>query len=58
MTFLKAHAVWITTAAAGLIGFLTPSVNAYIASHPGSAVALGTLWGITAAWAKSPRQSN
>lgn len=52
--FLKAHKVWLFTAVAGLIGFLQPSVTAYIASHPQASVTVGTVWGIAAAWAKSP----
>jgi hypothetical protein len=56
MKFLAAHKAWLITLAAGAVGFLTPSVNAYITAHPQTTVALGTVWGIATALAKSPRQ--
>ncbi len=56
MKFLKEHRVWLTTAAVGLISFLTPSVTHFIASHPQYGVAGATLWGVATAWAKSPNQ--
>ncbi len=54
--FISGHWVWITSACAGLVLFLTPSVNAYIASHPQNAVAVGGVWAVVNALAKSPRQ--
>jgi hypothetical protein len=56
MNFLKAHKVWLITLAAGGVSFLTPSVNSFVSSHPQYGVAVATLWGVAAAWAKSPRQ--
>ena len=56
VNFLKQHKVWLITLAAGAVSFLTPSVNAFIASHSQYAIAGGTLWGIVNAWAKSPVQ--
>ena len=56
MNFLKAHWVWLTSALAALIGFLTPSVNAWVAGHPQYAVAVTGVWTVLAALAKSPRQ--
>lgn len=55
-SFLKVHRVWLTTAVVGLVSFFTPSVNAYVSNHPQYAVAVSALWGIAAAWAKSPKQ--
>jgi hypothetical protein len=57
VTFFKAHAVWLTTAAVGAVSFLTPAVNQYVGQHPQGTVMLATLWGIAAAWAKSPREA-
>lgn len=54
--FLKVHKAWLITIAAGLVGFLTPSVNQYVAAHPQSAVTIASIWAIATAWAKSPRQ--
>jgi hypothetical protein len=56
MNFLKTHRVWISSAVAGVILFLTPSVTAYFAAHPQVGVAGATAWAIATAWAKSPRQ--
>lgn len=56
MTFFKAHATWLASAIAGLVLFLTPSVTAYAAGHPQQGIAVGTVWAIATAWAKSPRQ--
>lgn len=56
MKFLAAHKVWLITLVAGGIGFLTPSVNAYVGSHAQTGIAIATVWGIATAWAKSPRQ--
>lgn len=55
MSFFKAHAVWLTTVAVGLVSFLTPSVQAFVAVHPQYAVTVGTIWGVAAAWARSPK---
>jgi len=57
MNFIKIHRVWISSAAAGVVLFLTPSVNSYFAAHPQTAVAGATFWAIATAWAKSPRQA-
>jgi hypothetical protein len=56
MNFLKTHRVWISSAVAGVVLFLTPSVNTYFAVHPQVAVVGATLWAVATAWAKSPRQ--
>lgn len=56
MNFIKAHKTWMVSAVGGIILFLTPSVNAYIAAHPGAAIGMGSLWAIATAWARSPRQ--
>jgi hypothetical protein len=56
MNFLKAHKVWLAVAVGGLISFLNPSIQAFVASHPQYAVTISTLVGIATAWAKSPKQ--
>jgi hypothetical protein len=56
MNFIKTHRVWITSAAAGAIMFLTPSVTVYFTAHPQVGIAGATVWAIATAWAKSPRQ--
>jgi hypothetical protein len=52
--FVKAHWVWISTAVLGLISFLTPSVQAFVGTHPQYSVAITTAVSIATAWAKSP----
>lgn len=56
MTWIKKHAPWLLTLAAGSVAFLDPSVQAYTSAHPQSAALIGALWAVAAAWAKSPRQ--
>lgn len=53
--FLWEHRVWLTTAAVGAVSFLTPSINTFVSGHPQYAVVVGTVWGVVAAWAKSPK---
>jgi hypothetical protein len=55
MNFLNTHRVWLITLAAGLVSFLTPSVNTFVTSHSQYGIAIATVWGIATAWAKSPR---
>jgi 3-deoxy-D-manno-octulosonic-acid transferase len=54
--FVKAHWVWISTASLGLLSFLQPSIQAFVGTHPQYAVAVSTVVGVAAAWAKSPQQ--
>lgn len=54
--FVKAHWVWISTGVLGAISFLQPSIQAFVSGHPQYAVAVSTLVGVAAAWAKSPNQ--
>jgi hypothetical protein len=56
MQFLNAHRAWLITLGVGAVGFLTPSVTAYVTTHPQAGIAVATVWGIATAWAKSPRQ--
>jgi hypothetical protein len=56
LQFLKSHKTWLLTAAAGAVAFAEPSINAYVAGHPGKAIVFANLWAIATAWAKSPRQ--
>jgi hypothetical protein len=56
ISFLKSHKTWLLTAAAGAVAFAEPSINAYVAGHPGKAIIFANLWAIATAWAKSPRQ--
>ena len=55
MNFVKAHWAWIASAASGVVLFITPSVTAWVATHPSYAVSVGTVWAVAAAWAKSPK---
>lgn len=55
MTWMKKHWPWLLTAAAGLVTFIDPSVQAYAGAHSQSASIVLTLWGIALHWAKSPR---
>jgi hypothetical protein len=54
--FVKAHWVWISTGVLGAISFLQPSIQVFVSGHPQYAVAVSTLVGVAAAWAKSPNQ--
>jgi hypothetical protein len=54
MSFFKTHRVWLITLAAGAVSFLTPSINAFVASHSQYGIGVATVWGIATAWAKSP----
>jgi len=55
-TFITAHRVWLVTAGVGAVSFLTPSVQHFVGTHPQYAVIVSTLWGVAAAWAKSPKE--
>lgn len=55
--FLITHRVWLITVGAGLVTFLTPSVQGFIAAHPQYAASVGTMWAVAAAWSKSPDQN-
>ena len=52
----KIKAWWPTVAHAAAVAviFLDPSVQAAAASHPKTAGAIGLVWGIVLAWARSP----
>jgi hypothetical protein len=54
--FLIAHKAWLSVVALGAISFLTPSINAFVTSHPQYSIAISTVVGFVAAWAKSPKQ--
>jgi len=56
MKFIAAHKAWLITLAAGAVGFLTPSINVYVTSHPQAGILIATAWGVATSWAKSPRQ--
>lgn len=56
--FIKTHKVWLSVAVGGLVSFLEPSIQAFVASHPQYVVAVSTLVGVLASFAKSPTQEN
>jgi hypothetical protein len=45
----------LATIGAGLVVFISPSIQAYAGAHPGYSVPLLTVWGIFLHWAQSPR---
>ena len=55
MQILKRYWPSIATAAAGLLTFLTPSVQAYAAQHAAYSVPLLTVWGVVLHHLPSPR---
>jgi hypothetical protein len=46
----------LVTVGAGLVVFLTPSVQAYAGAHAAYSVPIVTVWGVLLHWAQSPIQ--
>lgn len=52
---LKKYGPSLITAAAGVVTFLSPAVQAFAAGHKAYSIPVLTLWGIALHWAESPR---